>query len=193
MTGGSPDGAANPFDALLGTDIRLSDVIAELTAARLTVATAESLTGGLLAAALTSVPGSSTVLRGGLVVYATDLKHSLAGVDEQLLADHGPVHPAVAVALADGARRRCGADIGVGLTGVAGPEPQNGRWPGTWYVAVAGPCGIGTGQGSGQAGFEPPVQGSADELDMRHRVRSAAVNAALRLLREQQRRGRTLS
>lgn len=107
-----------------------------------TLATAESLTGGLLAATVVEIPGVSTVYRGGFVVYATDLKHSLAGVPEDLLAERGPVDPDVASALAEGARRRCGADWGVATTGVAGPDPQDGKPVGLVYVAVAGPSGV---------------------------------------------------
>ena len=106
-----------------------------------TVATAESLTGGLVAATIVEIPGASAVFRGGLVVYATDLKHTLAGVPEQLLAERGPVDPDVALALAAGARERCGADWGLATTGVAGPEPQDGKPVGLVCVAVAGPHG----------------------------------------------------
>jgi nicotinamide-nucleotide amidase len=106
-----------------------------------TLATAESLTGGLLAAAIVDVPGASAVFRGGLVVYATDLKQSLAGVPADLLAARGPVDPEVAMALAEGARTRCGADWGLAATGVAGPQPQHGVPVGTVHVAVAGPGG----------------------------------------------------
>ena len=106
-----------------------------------TLATAESLTGGLVAATLVEIPGVSAVFRGGLVVYATDLKHELAGVPADLLAERGPVDPDVAVALAEGARERCGADWGLSTTGVAGPEPQDGKPVGLVYVAVAGPHG----------------------------------------------------
>lgn len=102
-----------------------------------TVATAESLTAGLLSGALTEVGGASDVVRGGLVVYATDLKTSLAGVDAQLLAEHGAVHPRVAEQLAEGARIRCSADWGIGLTGVAGPDPQDGVAPGTVHVGIS--------------------------------------------------------
>lgn len=104
-----------------------------------TLAVAESLTGGLLAATVVEVPGSSVVFRGGLVVYATALKASLAGVPGSLLSERGPVDPDVALALADGARERCGADWGLATTGVAGPEPQNGVPVGTVYVACTGP------------------------------------------------------
>jgi nicotinamide-nucleotide amidase len=106
-----------------------------------TVATAESLTGGLVAATLVEIPGVSAVFRGGLVVYATDLKSLLAGVPEKLLAERGPVDPDVALALAAGARARCGADWGLATTGVAGPDPQDGKPVGLVYVAVAGPAG----------------------------------------------------
>src|SRR3954453_21180806 len=108
---------------------------------RETLATAESLTGGLVAATIVEIPGVSAVYRGGLVVYATDLKASLAEVPEVLLAERGPVDPDVAVALAAGARARCGADWGLATTGVAGPEPQDGKPVGLVYVAVAGPGG----------------------------------------------------
>jgi nicotinamide-nucleotide amidase len=104
-----------------------------------TLAVAESLTGGLLAAAIVDEPGASAVFRGGLVVYATDLKESLAGVPGPLLAARGPIDPEVARALAAGARDRCGADWGLATTGVAGPEPQAGVPVGTVYVACAGP------------------------------------------------------
>jgi nicotinamide-nucleotide amidase len=106
-----------------------------------TVATAESLTGGLVASTFVEIPGVSAVFRGGLVVYATDLKHALAGVPEGLLAERGPVDPDVALALAAGARERCAADWGLATTGVAGPDPQDGRPVGRVFVAVAGPPG----------------------------------------------------
>ncbi|CAM2905143.1 CinA family protein [Prescottella defluvii] len=106
-----------------------------------TVATAESLTAGLLAATLAGVPGASAVLRGGLIVYATDLKAVLGGVDADVLESDGPVAPSTAAQLADGARARCGADWGVGLTGVAGPDWQDGHAPGTVFLGVAGPDG----------------------------------------------------
>ena len=104
-----------------------------------TVGVAESLTGGLLAAALVEAPGASTTFRGGLVVYATELKASLAGVSEALLAERGPVDGDVAKQLAAGARDRCGADWGLATTGVAGPEPQGGIAPGTVWIGLAGP------------------------------------------------------
>jgi len=121
--------------------VTAADVLALLRRRGETLAVAESLTGGLLAATIVDVPGASTVFRGGLVVYATDLKGSLAGVPSELLAERGPVDPDVAVALARGARERCLADWGLATTGVAGPDPQNSHAVGEVYVGLAGPRG----------------------------------------------------
>ena len=106
-----------------------------------TLSVAESLTGGLLAATIVEIPGVSAVFKGGLVVYATELKHTLAGVPRQLLDERGPVDPDVALALAEGVRERCGSDWGLATTGVAGPEPQDGKPVGMVFVAAAGPGG----------------------------------------------------
>lgn len=103
-----------------------------------TVACAESLTGGLLAAALTDPSGASSVFRGGLVVYATDTKATLAGVPESVLAEHGPVSEPTARALAAGVRDRLGATYGLATTGVAGPDSQDGIAVGTVYLGLAG-------------------------------------------------------
>lgn len=107
-----------------------------------TLATAESLTGGMVGAALTDVPGVSAVYRGGVVVYATDLKAKLAGVPQDLLDAVGPVHPDTAAALATGVRERLEATYGLATTGVAGPDPQAGIEAGTVYVAAAGPGSV---------------------------------------------------
>ncbi|WP_137724826.1 CinA family protein [Prescottella subtropica] len=125
----------------LTASIPAHDVVAVLRRRGETVATAESLTAGLLAATIAGVPGASTVLRGGLIVYATDLKETLAGVDAGVLAHDGPVARRTAAQLAEGAAERCGADWGVGLTGVAGPDPQDGHRPGTVFLGIAGPDG----------------------------------------------------
>ena len=114
-------------------------LVATLRTRGQTLAVAESLTGGALAAAVVDVPGASAVLRGGIVAYATDLKHALLGVDEVLLAAEGAVHPEVARQMADGVRERLGATWGLATTGVAGPDPQDGVPPGTVYVAISGP------------------------------------------------------
>jgi|HubBroStandDraft_5_1064220.scaffolds.fasta_scaffold213744_2 nicotinamide-nucleotide amidase len=106
-----------------------------------TVAVAESLTGGLVAAALSSVPGASAALRGGVVAYAADLKAALLGVPADLLERHGTVHAAVAEAMAAGARDRLGATAAVATTGVAGPDPSEGKPVGMVFIAVARPAG----------------------------------------------------
>jgi PncC family amidohydrolase len=107
-----------------------------LTRAGLSVAVAESLTGGALTAHLVAVPGASAVVRGGVVAYATELKASLLGVDADLLAERGPVDATVARQMADGVRTRLGAAVGVATTGVAGPATQSGRAVGTIFIAV---------------------------------------------------------
>ncbi|HEX6932232.1 MAG TPA: nicotinamide-nucleotide amidohydrolase family protein [Streptosporangiaceae bacterium] len=108
-----------------------------LIARGLTIGAAESLTGGLVTAALTTVPGASAVVRGGIVAYAADVKNALLGVDAGLLARVGTVHPDVALAMARGARERLGAAVGVATTGVAGPDPADGQPVGTVHIAVS--------------------------------------------------------
>ena len=119
-----------------------AEVITTLIERRLTIAVAESLTGGLLVAELIKTPGASAVVRGGIVAYDTRLKHSLLGVDAGLLSLHGPVHPDVARQMAAGVRAaltvdELPADIGISTTGVAGPDPQGGVSVGTVFVAIA--------------------------------------------------------
>ncbi len=126
----------------------MSDAAALLAALQrrgLTLAVAESLTGGRLADAIVSVPGASAVFRGGVVAYATDLKRSILGVDGGLLREHGAIHPDVARQMAEGVCDLCHADVGLATTGVAGPDPQDGHSAGEVYVAVVGP-GIGAVQ-----------------------------------------------
>ncbi|MGB0099449.1 MAG: CinA family protein [Nocardioides sp.] len=110
-----------------------------LRSAGATVATAESLTGGRLAVALTDTPGASETYVGGVVAYATDLKASLLGVDERVIAEHGVISPECATAMATGARAMTGARYGIATTGVAGPADQEGKAPGTVFVGLAGP------------------------------------------------------
>jgi nicotinamide-nucleotide amidase len=118
------------------------DAIERLRAAGATVATAESLTGGLVCATLVGVPGASAVVRGGVVAYAPELKTTLLGVEAGLVAEVGTVDAAVASAMASGARDRLGATYGLATTGVAGPDPSEGKPAGTVHVAVAGPGGV---------------------------------------------------
>ena len=113
------------------------EVVATLVASSWTIATAESLTGGLVCAALTDVPGASAVVRGAVVAYAGDLKAQVLGVDAELLATGGAVQAEVARQMATGVCRVLGSDVGVATTGVAGPDAQDGRAVGTVFVAVA--------------------------------------------------------
>lgn len=110
-----------------------------LRASGSTIATAESLTGGRLAVALTDTPGASETYLGGVVTYATELKASILGVDEAIIDRHGVVSPECAKAMASGVRAVTGATYGVSTTGVAGPSEQEGKPPGTIYVGLAGP------------------------------------------------------
>lgn len=119
-----------------------AEVLDLLAAEGRTLAVAESLTGGLLADAFVQVPGASAVLLGAVVAYATPVKHTLLGVDADLLERVGAVDPEVARSMADGVRRAVAvdgrpADVGVATTGVAGPDGQDGEPPGTVWVGVA--------------------------------------------------------
>lgn len=146
-------------------------VVRTAAAQGVTVAVAESLTGGAVADALVAVPGASMVLRGAVVAYATDVKRDLLGVDEALLRRHGAVHPDVARAMAQGVRALLHADVAVATTGVAGPDAQDGHRPGTVHVAVCGPrrCVVRSA-------------GPEEALGGRSAVRRWALDAALALL-----------
>lgn len=146
--------------------------MAALVGRGLTVATAESLTGGLVCAALTSVAGSSETVRGGVVTYASDVKADLLGVDPRRLADVGAVDAVVAEQMALGVCRLLGADVGLSTTGVAGPGPSEGMPAGTVFVAASGPWP------SGVTSRALHLEGSRDE------VRRASVDAVLTLLGE---------
>lgn len=164
-------------EAVVGDGIRkriaelAQKVVSEGTARGFTVAVAESLTGGLLAAAITSVPGASVVFRGSVTAYATEIKASVLGVDADLLAREGAVHPEVARQMADGVRRLFGATLGLATTGVAGPTEQDGKPVGLVYV----------GYSSAENGSTP----SAEELHLngdREAVRAQTVLHALELV-----------
>ncbi|MFT2753591.1 CinA family protein [Clavibacter sp. Sh2088] len=125
------------------TDEQLAErVIAALVTSGRRLAVAESLTGGLLTAALVGVPGASRALSGGIVSYDTALKRTLLDVESSILAVHGAVHPDVARQMARGVRQACAidgrpADVGVSTTGAAGPDPQDGQRPGTAFVGLS--------------------------------------------------------
>lgn len=123
-------------------DDATAELVEALRTRGLTIAVAESLTGGAVTAEIVRIPGASAVLRGGVVAYSTALKETLLGVDGALLAERGAVDPAVAASMADGVRRVCAvegvaADVGVATTGVAGPDPQDAHPPGTVFIGVS--------------------------------------------------------
>ena len=145
-------------------------VLAECRARQLTLGAAESCTGGMIAARLTGIPGSSDVFRGGVVAYANDIKEQELDVSAELLATHGAVSAEVAAAMAHGARRRLGVDVAVSVTGVAGPGGGTPEKPvGLVFLHAAGPDGDVAQQ------FEMPRD--------RDWIRSRATVAALHLLR----------
>ena len=162
-----PDGARSSGAPGPGVAARVLDLLGGRGE---TVAAAESLTGGLVCAALTEVPGSSTVVRGGVVSDATGAKRDVLGVPATLLAAHGAVSGPCALAMADGARQLLGADWGVATTGVAGPDPSEGHPVGTVHVAVVGE--------HGQVHRALHLQGS------RQQVRDATVTQVLELLEQ---------
>lgn len=112
-------------------------VITALKERSLTIATCESLTGGLICATLVDIPGASSVVRGGFVTYQTDTKTFLAGVPAELISEHGVVSAEVARAMAEGVRSRLGTDIAVSATGMASPGSQDDPPCGTVFVGVA--------------------------------------------------------
>ncbi len=154
--------------------INMPALVAALADAGLTLAVAESLTGGLLADAVVSVPGASVVFLGGVVTYATASKSSVLGVPEALLAARGAPDPEVARAMAHGVRQLFGASFAAATTGVAGPDPQDGKAPGTVFVAVA----WGDRMGFDDNVVEFHIAGSRAE------VRRGAVDAAVGMINE---------
>jgi nicotinamide-nucleotide amidase len=158
-------------EALFSTGPTLDELVGSALADGHTIATAESCTGGLLAGRLTARPGSSAYVLGGIVAYANQVKEALVGVPVEVLAAHGAVSPEVAVALAEGARHRVGAEIGVGITGVAGPDGGTPDKPvGTVHICVSAP-----GRTLARA-LQLPGSRSA--------VRERSVTMAMHLLRE---------
>ena len=156
-----------------------ADVVRLLTVRGEVLAVAESLTGGLVAAEITSVPGASKAFRGSVTAYATELKREVLGVDAQLLAARGAVDAQVAAQMAAGVRKALGADWGIATTGVAGPDAQDGRPVGTVFVAVDGPFGPGAGSASGGKVKALRLNGSRAE------IRRESVRSVLALLLEE--------
>lgn len=146
------------------------DLLGGLAARGWSLGTAESLTGGLLAATLVAVPGASRVLRGSVVAYDVDVKVDVLGVTPDLVERVGTVDEAVATQMATGAQRVLGVDVALATTGVAGPGPSEGHPAGTVWLACATPSGVST-------------RLLALTGDREH-VRTGAVRAALALARE---------
>lgn len=154
-------------------------VVRALIGAGASVATAESLTGGLVCAALTSVPGASAVVFGGVASYSTDLKIRVLGVPAEVIAEHGTVAAETALRMADGVRELTGATVGVATTGVAGPDAIEGQPVGTVFVAVTrGVSASGPHRESEREVRALSRQGS------REQVRQQSVVAALELMAE---------
>ena len=145
-------------------------VVDAARAADLTVGCAESLTGGLVASDIVSIPGASAVFRGGIIAYDSMLKNDLLGVDASSLAREGAVTAEVASAMAEGALTRLGVDVAVATTGVAGPDPDpvSGLAPGLVFIAVAG-------GGLGTMVRELSLEG--DRSEIRERAARAALQA----------------
>ena len=155
------------------------DLARTLIDARLTIATAESLTGGALSAELVRIPGISAAFLGGIVAYGNAAKHRLLFVSQSLLEDRGAVDAGVALAMARGARRQLGgddmpADIGVSTTGVAGPSPEDGFDPGTVYLGLSTLWGDKTVRLDFSRLVRPGDPGGS-----RQRIREATVEAAI--------------
>jgi nicotinamide-nucleotide amidase len=146
-------------------------LVALCKAKGLRIATAESCTGGLVAGAITDIPGSSAVLTHGFVAYANEAKTQMLGVPEALLAVHGAVSSEVAAAMASGARERSCADLAIATTGIAGPDGGTADKPvGTVWFGLATPHGVTT--------YHRIFPGNRDD------VRKASVEFALALLQE---------
>ncbi|MDR0594421.1 MAG: nicotinamide-nucleotide amidohydrolase family protein [Bifidobacteriaceae bacterium] len=129
----------SPFRNIGGLDneTRAIALVNLLREHNLTVATAESLTGGLVSAVIVDVPGASDVLRGAVVAYANEIKRDVLGVDAELLEERGAINGTAAAQMAIGVRHLLGADVGISTTGVAGPGPADGSPPGTAFVACS--------------------------------------------------------
>jgi nicotinamide-nucleotide amidase len=165
----------------MATDIDSLAVTVILAMQGRSVATAESLTGGQLGSTITAIPGASKIYRGGVIAYATDLKTDLLGVSQSLLAEGGAVQAQVALEMAMGTAQRLDAEFGLAVTGVAGPDSQDGHLPGTVFVA----CIQRDEQGSVIDSVVEQLQlfpEFTDPQEARAQIREETVAAALELL-----------
>ncbi|MEC7103440.1 MAG: CinA family protein [Actinomycetota bacterium] len=164
----SPDTASSEQVPLDGLAERLVQRLRERS---WSIATGESLTAGLVSSTIASVPGCSAVFRGAIVAYAPEVKTEVLNVPVELLRQ-GIVTEEVARALAQGARSRLGATVGIGTTGVAGPDDHDGMPVGTACIAVCSPWGERV----------RTVRVTGDRSQVRHAVTQAAMEAALEIL-----------
>jgi PncC family amidohydrolase len=165
----------------MATDIDSLAVTVILAMQGRSVATAESLTGGQLGSTITAIPGASKIYRGGVIAYASDLKTDLLGVSQSLLAEGGAVQAQVALEMATGVAQRLDAEFGLAVTGVAGPDSQDGHLPGTVFVA----CIQRDEQGSVIDSVIEQLQlfpEFTDPQEARAQIREETVAAALELL-----------
>ena len=165
----------------MATDIDSLAVTVILAMQGRSVATAESLTGGQLGSTITAIPGASKIYRGGVIAYASDLKTDLLGVSQSLLAEGGAVQAQVALEMAMGTAQRLDAEFGLAVTGVAGPDSQDGHLPGTVFVA----CIQRDEQGSVIDSVVEQLQlfpEFTDPQEARAQIREETVAAALELL-----------
>ncbi|HUS21581.1 MAG TPA: nicotinamide-nucleotide amidohydrolase family protein [Aeromicrobium sp.] len=161
----------------------MSDQTADVAAAVLdllreraeTVATAESLTGGLVCATLVDAPGASAIVRGAVVAYTADVKSQILGVDDAQIASNGTIDAEVARQMAEGIRLRLGATWGVATTGNAGPDSSEGKPVGTVFIAVAGP----------RTSAVRELSLSGDRTAIRRSTTAAALSLLLGTLEEQ--------
>jgi nicotinamide-nucleotide amidase len=155
------------------------EVISRLAERGETLATAESLTGGLIGSLITEVPGASANYVGGAITYATGLKATLAGVPRTMLDAEGPVAESTARAMATGVAARCAADWGLAVTGVAGPDPQNGHPVGEVYLAVAyRPAGVVRSRRLTLAGDRATIRGQTAHQGLRLLANALSAEAA---------------
>ena len=145
---------------------------------RRTLAVAESCTGGMLGAALTDVPGSSTYFLGGVISYADAVKLEQLGVPDASLRQYGSVSEQTAAAMASGVRQRLHADVGVSVTGVAGPDAEGSKPVGLTFIGIATPTLPSPASGGGESVTTHRFQWTGDRWDNRRR----SVIAALELL-----------
>lgn len=165
-----------------------TEVVSVLSKRGETVSTCESLTAGLLSATIAGVSGASAVLRGGLITYSKELKHTLAGVEMEIIESAGVVNEECAIAMAQGARVECRSTWAIALTGVAGPTEQDGHPVGEVWIAIAGPEGLirsGRVEEDGVPDGEETPLAKCDRNTIRYRCVTYALDLLLKVVAEE--------